>query len=105
MEVEQSFVANKTTVILNYSKVHEGGDKCAYCNDQRKTHKGLQTEGFIRENSSLIFSKLRVDDLEKLFLSGFQLQSFIMYKKDNLKGCCEIYQYRVPLATFEPSKS
>jgi len=50
-------------------------------------------------------NKLRIDDYEILLENGFTRCGSYVYARNQMKSCCEVYQYKVRLPDFKMSKS
>ena len=75
-------------------------EDCSYCKPQT----GLVTNLFYYQ-TAFTTTKLRSDDFEHLLERGFTRCGTMMYIRNNIKSCCEVYPYKVDVDNFVLSKS
>ena len=108
--VDQEKVLNKSNVFLTRS--HEDDDptkECAYCKGKRVVDDpetgmtGLEEKELSYYKVGFTSTKMRTDDLERVFDQGFTRCGTYFYIRSAHKSCCEVFQYRVDCTDFKIS--
>ena len=82
----------------------KGSPECSYCKGKRNTYNGEEKD---LEYHKLGFTtnKFKVSDYEILLQQGFTRCGSYVYIRNQMKSCCECYQYKVPVREFKMNKS
>jgi len=92
--------------LLNRSHNDENGTpECSYCGGKRKLFDGSEEAGLLNHKLGFSTNKLKIEDYEVLLDSGFTRCGTYCYIRNQVRSCCECYQYKVRLEAFKMSKS
>lgn len=72
---------------------------------KRKLFDGTEQTGLTNHKLGFTTNKLKVEDYEVLLDNGFTRCGTYCYVRNQMKSCCECYQYKVKLDEFKMSKS
>ena len=96
---------DRTSILLTRSHSDkQGSPECSYCKGKRQTYKGQETDQKYYK-VGFTTNKLKVSDYEILLQQGFTRCGSYVYIRNQMKSCCECYQYKVPVRSFKMNKS
>lgn len=83
----------------------KGSPECSYCSGKRKTYTGEEETDLKYYKTGMTTNKLKISDYEILLQQGWTRCGSYCYIRNQMKSCCECYQYKVRVANFKMNKS
>ena len=97
---------DKTSILLTRSHDDaKGSEDCSYCHGKRTLYSGEEEKDLKYHKLGFTTNKFRVNDYELLLQKGFTRCGTYVYIRNQIKSCCEIYQYKVPIADFKMNRA
>ena len=93
-----TIVTDKTSILLTRSHDDsKGSEDCSYCHGKRTLYSGEEETGLKYHKLGFTTNKFRVNDYETCLQQGFTRCGSYVYIRNQMKSCCEIYQYKVKI--------